>query len=149
MKRSLVTLLMIMIGTLGLTACGSDNDAEKQSASSQNDNVLVKVNNQPITESDLELTITSLLGEYQASLLDKAGRHRALESMVMSRVIAQAAQKELTKQDRQKIEKRVAAHREKLLVNYYLRKHASVQPVSQKMVKAYYEKHPDKFVYMK
>lgn len=89
--------------------------------------------------------MSRMLGEYQTSLLDENGRQQALESMVISRVMAQQARKELSKDQLVDIERRAADYKEKLLVNQYLKAHAKVEPVTTKMVEEYYAQHPEKY----
>lgn len=149
--RKVAPYLYCVILIVSLGACSKQSELFSQSASSQSvtlpgdDKVLAKVNGSPITRYDLDSTIQRMLGEYQSSLLDKNGRQQALESMTASRAMSQAALKEMPAEDLAVIEKQVSAYKEKLLVSSYLKAHATVQPVTDEMVKEYYAKNPDRF----
>ena len=85
------------------------------------------------------------MGRYAAGKLDEAGRKKVLESLVASRAIAQIQLKNLTPEEEAVIDRKVQAYREELLVMRYLAKHAPPQPVTEEMVRKYYESHPERF----
>jgi len=145
MKNPIILILFICL--LSIVACSKDdNFSVGGSAGLAGDNeILAKVNGSPISRHDLDSALVRMLGDYQSSLLDPKGRRNALESLVMSRAMAQTVKKELSRKDLAIIEKQVTAHREKLLVNHFLRKHSTVAPVTDKMVKAFYEKNTQRF----
>ena len=143
---------LILLLSAVLMACGekpageSSKKDSSQPVTLEGDNVvLVRVNGSEITRYDLEQTIRSTLGRYSESRLDRAARRKVLESMVASRAIAQAQETELSEKDRSAIDKKVQAYREELLVMQYLSRHAPPQPVTQEMVREYYESHPEQF----
>jgi hypothetical protein len=109
------------------------------------DIVLARVAGEPITRYDLEQTIQSTLGEASAGRLDEAGRKKILESLVAGRAIAQAQEAALKPEEIAEIDKKTQAYREQLLVKQYLAKHAAPQPVTQDMVRDYYQAHPERF----
>lgn len=142
----------ILLSGFLLTGCGekpageSSQKESSQPVTLEGDNVvLARVNGSAITQYDLEQTIRSTLGRYMASRLDEAGRRKVLESMVASRAIAQAQEADLSEKDRAVIENKMQAYREELLVMQYLSRHAPPQPVTQEMVREYYESNPEQF----
>ena len=141
--------LPLAIGLVCLTACQSPSDSEsetEQTAAVAGDGeVLVRVEGESITAYDLELAANRLLGPEQAAMLDDGGRRKLLESLVLSRLMARAAAKELSAEDAAKLDKQVAAYREQLLAKQYLKAHAVPGPVTDEMVKRYYEEHPEQF----
>lgn len=139
--------LPMAIGLFGLTACQSPSDSEpEQTAALAGDGeVLVRVDGEAITAYDLELSVNSLLGPEQGAMLDDGGRRKLLESLVLSRLMARAAAAELSAEDTAKLDKQVAAYREQLLAKQYLKAHAAPGPVTDEMVKTYYEEHPEQF----
>ena len=147
MTRQLVSCgitftLLCAMATL-LSACGEKAfDAVNLPG---DDEVLARVERQVITRYDLDQSLNTMLGDYQTSLLDARGKQQALESLVISRAMAQQAVQELNREDLKALDKKVAAYREKQLVNFYLKKHASVMPVTDDMVKQYYTQHPERF----
>lgn len=109
------------------------------------DIVLAVVNGSPITEYELELTLDTTLGKENASKIGADGKRKVIESLVASRAIAQACEKDLTPEDMAEVAKRADAYREQILVKRYLARHATPEPVTQAMVKDYYDAHPEKF----
>jgi len=143
--------LILLLATV-LMACGEKPAGESskkdtsQAVILEGDNVvLARVNGSAITQYDLEQTIRSTLGRYMTSRLDEAGRRKVLESMVASRAIAQAQEADLSEKDRAVIENKMQVYREELLVMQYLALHAPPQPVTQEMVREYYESNPELF----
>jgi hypothetical protein len=109
------------------------------------DKVVAEVNDTQITQYDVERTIAAMLGESAAERLDDAARKNVLQSLVQSRAIAQAREKELSVEQRAELEKKVAAYREELLVKQYLLAHTRQDGVSSDMVRQYYDEHPERF----
>ncbi|HEY9198694.1 MAG TPA: peptidylprolyl isomerase [Gammaproteobacteria bacterium] len=143
-------LLLGLVGVLGLAACQAPSDAERQTQDADvvlpgDKDVLVRVNGDVITAYDLDLAIANLLGPEQAAMLDAAGRRKVLESLVMSRLMAAAAETGLTADERAELDKKIAGYREQLLAKRYLMAHAEPGPVTDEMVKQHYEKHPELF----
>ena len=107
--------------------------------------VVAKVNNTLITYNDLErMTERTLKG---AELFDLGSdvQDKILQSMVASRVMAQAAIAELENDELETMQRDVRDYREQLLVKSYLKKNANPQPITQEMVKTYYESNIEKF----
>lgn len=119
--------------------------AEEKVRLAGDDKVLAQVNGSAITQYDVEHTARDMLGEHTATRLDEATRKKVLESLVQSRAIAHAREKELTPEERAELEKKVAAYREELLVKQYLVRHTRPSGVTGEMVRQYYEQHPERF----
>jgi hypothetical protein len=110
------------------------------------DIVLARVDSAVITQYDLEQTLVTTFGESGRSAKDDPKvRRNVLESIVETRALAQAADKELTAEESAVVDRQLAAHREQLLAKRYLARHAPPQPVTAKMVEDYYYAHPDRF----
>ncbi len=154
MKRKKITLnglfLILILGLIaGCTETPSGRtkqDKHKPTVNLKGDDIiLASVNGSPITKYELEKTIQKSLGKYFTGKLDKEGRKKVLESLVMSRAIALAQEKDLSDRDQAVLDKKLKAHREELLVMQYLATHAPPEPVSREMIKEYYDKHPERF----
>jgi len=65
--------------------------------------------------------------------------------MIKSRAIAHAFEKIMTPEDIAVVDKKVKKYREQLLVKMYLVRKTNPEPVTLKMVKDYYDAHPEKF----
>lgn len=109
------------------------------------DVVLARVGDKKVTQYDVEQTTMRMLGPQQAAFLDEGGNRKVLESIVMTRVMATAGEKEIDEQAKAQIERQVRDYHEQLLVKAYLKAHADPQPVTQKMVQEYYEANPERF----
>lgn len=139
-----VTVWVVMLAGCDKTSTQSSSSTLSSAASAASPTV-AKVNGSAITQAQLERAIVTTLGEAQASLLDDNGRQKLLESMAMSRAMAAAGEKELSTDERATIDQDTAAYREQLLVKAYLQRHSTPTPVTDEMVKAYYEQHPERF----
>ena len=139
------TTLHILAVALLVLSCSSDEGEKVHVALEGDDVVLARVNNTPITEYDVERSIRSMFGDAPTTKVDETVRRNVLESLVRSRAIAQAREKELNPEQQAALDKEVAAHREQLLVRQYLEEHTTIHPVTREMVEEHYNKHPEKF----
>lgn len=141
MKQTL-TIGFITSMLILLSAC--QEDADKKSSAIK-EKTLVTVNGGSITDRDLQVASVRIVGAQRAFILDDNVKKKILESMVMSRVISGQALKEIDKEEQDQIERKTRDYREELLVKSYLRKNVDPQPITQEMVKDYYEKNPELF----
>ncbi len=141
MKR-LVWIIFVLV----LSACdkqGGQGDAEEHAA--DRGPLLAEVNGKKIHRQDLDATLVDMFGEYQASMLDEAGRKKALESLVASKALTDMALKKMDRDTLRSIELKTERHRENLIINAYVKENIAPEPVSEKMVEDYYQAHLDKF----
>ena len=104
---------------------------------------IVLVNDQPVYESELDLTLEKIV---KAPItIDDRLRRTVIESIVASKAMSQASQNTLGIETLADIELRVKAYREELLMKHYLANHTQPQPVTLDMVKQYYQKNSDQF----
>lgn len=122
-----------------LTACTQQSDHANSSSK-----ILAKVNGEPVTEYELMASIESLFGR-SANRLKKSEQNKILESIIMSRLIRQQAEKIMDKSDRTLFEQKSRIYKEKIIVNDFLKKNIKSAPVTNEMVTEYYNKHPEKF----
>ncbi len=141
MSNKLLALGMTLM--VALAACSRDQ--KKTSPLKGDGEVLALVEGREITRYDLENTIYTSYGKVAVEQLDDQARKSVLESLVQSRAIAKAREKELSVIESAALEKRVQAYRENLLVKQYLAKHAPPKPVTRKMIEAYYEAHQERY----
>lgn len=158
MNNLLRTRCLALIGLallLGLSGCDqrSEQNAGQTTPATAapvtrlpgEDDILVRVEGEPITAYELQQAMRAMLGPQQTALLDAKGRRKVLESLVLSRLMAIRAESEIEAPQRRAIETATRAHREQLLVARYLKQHAAPVPVSEDEVKAYYDAHPEVF----
>jgi len=134
-KKTIVALSIALL----FTGC------QKETAVTPTSDVLVRVNGSPVTQAELDYTVLRLLGPDKAYQIDGVTRKKVLQSMVMSRVMAQLAQQQISPDDLKRLQQQVADYWEQLFVKQYLKAHIKPQPLTQAMVKDYYDKHKARF----
>src|SRR5690606_15528379 len=107
--------------------------------------ILARVNGSAVTEGDIERMLRETVGDEFALHMNEQLYENALRSVVISRAMAQRIEPALTADERRDLDARVAAYREQLLVQEYMRRHARPVPVTEQMIREYYEAHPDRF----
>ncbi len=107
--------------------------------------ILAVVNGSVISRYDLDLAIQKLVGAEAAARMDTTASRKVLESMVISRAIGQARDKEMSKLEHAEIIKEVAVYREQFLVRRYLANHGSPNPVTMEQIQDYYDAHLEFF----
>jgi len=142
--------MVIMAATLFVSGCNGDktpvtSEPREDTVSPVQQNILARVQGEPVTAFDVEQAALKMLGAQQATLLDEAGRKKVLESLVLGKALSRAAKKEMDAEELTLLEWKVMSYREQLLVNRYLRRHAEPRPVTEKMIKEYYEANPERF----
>lgn len=144
-KYSLVLLTIMSVFLLaGCKGQKTDEDIQFMTLEGEG-TVLATVNGSPITQYELEQTIDTTIGQKNASKIGAEGRKKVLESLAASRAIALKSEKQLSPEERAELEKKTQAYREQLLVKKYISKNITPEPVTQEMVKSYYNEHPEKF----
>lgn len=135
-------LLLLLI--MAMAGCQSSDNSDQTMLPGE-ETILAKVEGQAISRYDLDSTIQSMLGAQQADLLDKQARKKVLESLVLSRAMALKSEKDMSVEEKRELDKKVDRYREQLLAKAYLIAHAEPQPVTNKMVTEYYNKHLERF----
>ena len=139
-------IIVVIISLLLFSGC---NEKEKQSENKfvleGDKTILANVNGSPVSEYELEMAIQKTIGRRNASKLGVEVRKKVLESLVASRAISQAFEKDMSPEDKEVVRKKVEAYREQVLVQKYIAKNAIPEPVTQEMVRDYYNKYPERF----
>ncbi|MDH5675883.1 MAG: peptidylprolyl isomerase [Myxococcales bacterium] len=136
---------------LGCRMGKPDADSPEQGAKERDNQanggaeVLAEVNGETITAADLEFGIERTLGKRAQGHIDAEQRKRLLQSLVRTRAMAQARDKQLTDAERDQLERHVAAYREELLVKQYLSRNATLKRITDEEVERYYKEHPELF----
>ena len=140
-KRKLIALLPTVFLLSLISACEKEKEVRDTSV------VLVTVNGDAIYEKELEINMISMFGPEQSTRLGKKEKKKILESMVMSKLIRQQAEKSFTKEKLGQISAQANIYKEKLLVNQYLKEEVNYAAVTDSMVADYYDTHLDEFGY--
>jgi hypothetical protein len=135
-----------------LSACQQNQQHAENSALPENQQVqvnrgrlLATVDGERIYESELELLLNDLFGEYRATQIDQQSRKRALESLVSSRALSTKASKELEVDELENIELKTTRYRENLMVNAYVQKKMKSSNLNYRDVQEFYQNNLDKF----
>lgn len=151
MHRTYRNFIFVLLALLLLGSCSESPKEQDQKKAAETTTtldksaVLATVNGSSVTVGDLEFSINKLFGAENAVGLDAAARRKILESVVMSRAIAQAQQKSMDKTAQTELENEVRAFREQALVRRYLAAKVPPKPVTMEMVRDYYDLHPEQF----
>lgn len=135
---------LLGLGLLALVATGCKKKAAPATLPGD-DVTLAKVGEGKITAYDVELAKKTSLGEAQARRLKSSVDKAVLDSLVQSRALAQLAEKEIEPLAKLELERKVAQHREQLLVMQYMAKHQPPEPVSDARVEQYYQTNLERF----
>ncbi len=107
--------------------------------------VLAKVNGIPVTASDFEQAALKAYGDNYQEELPPHTRKALIESLVLAKAIAQAAEQSLTPEENALIQARARGYKEELLIQKYLKDKVRVDPVTQEQVRDYYQNHLEAF----
>jgi hypothetical protein len=138
----------IALGLLWLGACQFEKDDEPQETPivlKGDDEVLAEVGGTPITRYDLEASLRDTFSDGTRKGMGPELENRAIESLVQTRAMALAQEKSLDAEALAKLEKRVAAYREELLVKQYLSQNTRPDPISHQMVREHYEQNAARY----
>ncbi|WP_444914065.1 peptidyl-prolyl cis-trans isomerase [Microbulbifer sp. TRSA007] len=133
--------------SLGLLAgCGGEEEKAKvENSITANPDVLVSVEGHSITELDLDLAVERTTGSAGLFQIDEKAREKILESLVMSKALGLAKERELSEQELVTLDHQVAAYRDELLAKKYLEENITPEPVTEAMVEAYYQDNQDQY----
>ena len=130
--------MMAIIWGLVVIGCRDQIEAPEE-------DVLAKVNGIPVTALDFEQAALRAYGENYRDTLAPPARKALMESLVLAKAIAQAAEQVFTPEENALIKARVRAYREELLIQKYLAEQVRVSPVTQAQVREYYQNHLEDF----
>lgn len=143
--KSVLALNIVFLMLATQTACTQTASTQSTNLDDQS-KVLARVNGEAITEKQLASNVEILMGKSLAlDTLPVEERKKILDSMILSRLIKQQAEKQINQAQARLYAQKAQAYKEKIIVNDYLMKNISPAPVNDEMVNAYYHKHPEKF----
>ena len=109
------------------------------------DVIMATVNGENITLFDLEFGLKQMLGKTSPKIKDMQTRKNALKNLVLSKALSEEYEKEMTSEEKMRMNKKIALYREELMVTEYLKHHAQPEPVSEELIERYYHEHPEEF----
>jgi hypothetical protein len=138
--RSMSTIPVVVL--LALAGCVSEQASKARLPGE--DKVLAEVNGTTITQWDVNRVAKDMFGE-RSKEFDAETKRKLLESLVNSRAIAQAREKELSPLELAEIDAKAKAYREEMLVQQYLSKHARNEGVKPDLARRYYDENTARF----
>ena len=111
---------------------------------SGNDPVLAKVGKSTINQSHLDAMMGRLNSEVREQKNDKLN-NTILQGLVRTRVLAIAAEKQLSPDEIKSLDAKVQAYRDEFLAQVYIKKNIKPEPVSPAMVEQYYQSNLDEY----
>jgi len=109
------------------------------------DVIMATVNDEKITLFDLEFGLEQMLGKTSPKIKDPQTRKNALKNLVLSKALAQEYEKEMSPEEKMRMDKKLTLYREELMITEYLKHHAHPEPVSYELIERYYHEHPEEF----
>lgn len=123
----------------------TQSESTEETVTASNDQNIAKVGDWFITQKELDFMTERTLGSSTLAVMYDQVGEKLLKSMVASKSMAQQAFAGLSGDEKMDLELKVKAYKEELLVRQYLVENAKVKPVTEQMIRDYYQKHPDKF----
>jgi len=113
--------------------------------SSEQGNIVARIGDIEITEKEFQDQLDIMMKPQQAKELSAKAKANVLKSLMLGRVMQQRSYTQMSEQEKNNLEIRVQAYRNKMLVNHYLQKQSNIAPVSEKMAHDYYMNNLDKY----
>lgn len=140
------TLKSILISALLLGVSGCDSTVQQDdSINRPSSPVVAYVNEEAITQADVDFMLQRMLKGQAFAQVDDALREKILDSLISSRAMKIQMESLLTPEEMEEIDRSANAYKEELYVKEYLAKHVVPEPVTMEMVQAHYDKHPEEF----
>jgi hypothetical protein len=135
-------MVLVSSGALSVLVGACAKPSEKLPG---DERVLARVGDSKITQYDVQASIERTFGAEQGRQLGADVQKSVLDSLVLSRAIAQARLAELDRPELLALQRKVDVYRDELLVKEYLAKHHPSEQVSDTQAERYYREHPDRF----
>ena len=146
MNRLHLTLLVLLSAPLLSCNDGSNRAPDTKSTSNiVSEQVLATIDGINIDQSQLDVLLTNMFGEYKASQMDENSQQRALDSMLAGHALANEALNELSGKQISAIKEKTRRYRENLLINAYMQTKMDASAVSNDKIKDYYKNNIEKF----
>jgi len=124
------------------TISGNDNEVIQSDLPS--DTVAV-VNGVTITDEEVQFSIEKNFDFTTQHSGGDALKESVLDSLIVAEVIKQRAKSKLSREILERIKHQTAAYENELYIKEYLSATVKPKPVTDEMVKTYYEQHPERF----
>lgn len=149
MKAFSQSITLLFGSTLLLSGCfqaaEKKPDTPKDHLAQVNRTILAQVNNEVITDKDVQFFINKTFANNPAAIKNTDIKKKILTSLVVSKAMKVTMQAELSQEKLNDIKIKTQHYQEELFIKEYLQQYATPEPVSSAMVSDYYTKHLDQF----
>ena len=138
-------LIAILLLAAGTSACQKSEPLTVNESSAQLSEVVASNDGKPVYEDELALVIKQTVGEFAALQLGAEGREKVLESLLIRKLMSDQQLNLMDEEEHKQLELELNTYREELLTKRYVREHLVAEPVSDEMVKSYYNSNPNTY----
>ncbi len=138
-------LIAILLLAAGTSACQKSEPLTVNESSAQLSEVVASIDGKPVYEDELALVIKQTVGEFAALQLGAEGREKVLESLLIRKLMSDQQLNLMDEEEHKQLELELNTYREELLTKRYVREHLVAEPVSDEMVKSYYNSNPNTY----
>lgn len=129
----------IMMASILLASCSKESKEPEETKKA-----LATVNGKPVYQEH----INAMLGKFPPEAVARSGdelEQKILESLVRAKAVAELARQTLSENETENIKLRAELYQEELLAAAYLKENAAIEPVTDAMVRSYYEKNRQRY----
>jgi hypothetical protein len=136
-------VLLIQLLCLFLFSCSNQEDKDiannnREDFSSQQEQViLARVDNQPITQLDLERMLKK--SKISNPELAESVKAKFLEALISNRAIIRMHEKNLSKEDLYLLEQELKFHRDDLILQHFIEQNSKPEIISEEMLRKHYD----------
>lgn len=147
LPRKICAMSVVLSSALLISLSGCESKEQRSVQTIQRDQspVVAQVNDEAITQADVDFMLERMLKGQALVQADDALRRKIVDSLIASRAMKIQVESSLTTEEKQSIVRAAKAYEEELYVKQYLSDNVVPEPVTLEMVQTYYEKHPEEF----
>jgi hypothetical protein len=131
--------ITILLSSIFLLSSCDHLEEEKHETPIEQSKILAHVNNEVITDEDLQFFINKTFTNNSLAIKNKEIKKNILASLVASKAMKIAIQEELSQDKINEIKIKTQHYQEELFIKEYLQQYAIPEPVSSEMIKNYYK----------
>lgn len=138
--KAAVQRLLIIVFVGSIFGCAPKTDTAKSSSK-----VVATVDGEKITQDDVDFLLQKLMSGAPSAEADSILQKKIIDSLIASRAMKIKVKAQLSEEELKDIAQASKNFEEELYVKAYLQKNITPEPVTEAMVKAYYEQNPEQF----
>lgn len=143
--KALSQSITIFLGSILLLSSCNRAEEKKHDVPIEHSAILAQVNNEVITDEDVQFFINKTFGSNSAAIRNQQIKKNILASLVASKAMKIAMQAELSPDKINQIKLKTQHYEEELFIKAYLEQYAIPEPVTSSMISNYYQEHLEQF----